>query len=155
MIVESKVDFQKKLDKLKHFKILGIDYGYKKTGLAIYNSLVNISLPFKMISRVNDNMNELYTIIDDKLINGIIIGLPLKLDGKEPDNIDVINEFARKLSDQTKLPIFFSDERFTTNYSHALLKEYGMKRKKREEVDDMLSAVIILQNFFVKPSFFN
>ena len=149
MIYESKGDFLRQLNKLKSFKILGIDFGEKKSGLALYNSEVNVAIPLVVIKEIRKNLNSLLKCTQDKGINGMIIGLPLQLDGSTTENTQNIVEFAKMLDAKTKLPIILSDERFTTALANTLLKETNLKRKKRNQVDDAVAASILLENFFL------
>ena len=148
MIFESKDEFLNKLNKLENFKVLGIDFGTKKSGLAIYNSTIKIVTPLQILQNINQNFNELLKIIDENCINGIIIGNPIKLNGLDTENMNQINKLAKLLSNEIKLPIILVDERFTTSLANTLMKQANIKRKKRNKIDDLVSASIILEEFF-------
>ena len=148
MIFESKDEFLNKLNKLKDFKVLGIDFGTKKSGLAIYNSSIKIVTPLRILQNISQNFNELLKLIDQNHINGIIIGNPIKLNGFETENNSHINKLTELLSNTTKLPIILADERFTTSLANTILKQVNIKRKKRNQIDDLVSASIILEEFF-------
>ena len=149
MIYESKGDFLHQLNKLKSFKVLGIDFGERKSGIALYNSEINIAIPLVVIKEIRKNLNSLLKCIQEKAINGMVIGLPLQLDGSTTENTQNIVEFTKMLDAKTKLPIILSDERLTTALANTLLKEAKLKRKKRNEVDDAVAASILLENFFL------
>ena len=148
MIFESKDEFLNKLNKLENFKVLGIDFGTKKSGLAIYNSAIKIVTPLITFYNITQNFNKLLDLIDKNSINGIIIGKPIKLSGHETENINEINKIAKLLSNSTNLPLIFIDERFTTSLANTILKQANIKRKKRNQIDDLVSASIILEEFF-------
>ena len=148
MIYESKDDFLIPLNKLRNFKVLGIDFGEKKSGLAIYNSEVSLAIPLMVFKEIHKNLNDLFKLIQDRDINAIIIGLPLKLDGSTTKGTENIVKFAKMLDAKVNMPIILSDERFTTRLADTLLKEANIKRKKRNQVDDLIVACILLENFF-------
>lgn len=148
MIFESKAEFLNKLNKLENFKVLGVDFGTKKSGLAIYNSSIKIVTPLQILQNISQNFNKLLELIDENYITGIIIGKPIKLNGLDTENINQINKLAALLSNSTKLPIILVDERFTTSLANTLMKQANIKRKKRNQIDDLVSASIILEEFF-------
>ena len=148
MIYESKDDFLHQLGQLKNFKVLGIDFGEKKSGLALYNSEINLAIPLVVFKEIQKNLNSFLKFIQDKTIDAIIIGLPLQLDGSITRNAKSVIEFAKILDKKTNLPIILSDERFTTTTANILLKEANLKRKKRNQIDDAVAAYILLEDFF-------
>ncbi|MSO13550.1 Holliday junction resolvase RuvX [Rickettsiales endosymbiont of Trichoplax sp. H2] len=148
MIFESKDEFLNKLNKLENFKVLGIDFGTKKSGLAIYNSSIKIVTPLQILQNITQNFNKLLELIDENCINGIIVGKPVKLNGLDTENINQINKLVKLLSNETKLPIILVDERFTTSLANTLMKQANIKRKERNKIDDLVSASIILEEFF-------
>jgi putative Holliday junction resolvase len=148
MIYESKADFLKQLAKLEKFKVLGIDFGEKKSGLAIYNSEIRMAMPLVTFREIEQNLENLLVLIQENKIAGIIIGLPLQLNGNTTINTQNIAKFAEKLGMRIATPITFSDERCTTSLANTLLKEANIKRKKRNQIDDVVAACILLENFF-------
>ena len=148
MIYESKDDFFKQLATLEKFKVLGVDFGEKKSGLAIYNSEIRMAMPTEIFRDIEQNLESLVMLIREKRIDAIIIGLPLKLDGSTTINTKAIVKFAEDLGAKLDMPIIFSDERCTTSLANTLLKEANVKRKKRNQIDDVVAACILLENFF-------
>ena len=148
MIYENKDDFLAQVSKLKKFKVLGIDFGEKKSGLAIYNSEINLAMPLAIFKEIYKNLDGLFELIQNNVINAIIVGLPLKLDGSATNHTENIVKFTNILELKTKLPIILSDERCTTMLANTLLKEANLKRKMRNQVDDVVVACILLENFF-------
>ncbi|WPX96607.1 Holliday junction resolvase RuvX [Candidatus Bandiella euplotis] len=148
MICESKADFLKTLKELKIFKVLGIDFGARKSGLAIYNSEIRLAIPTEVFEDIEKNLEVLLTLIKEMDINGIIIGLPLKFDGSIAANAKHIVKFAETLATKAHIPTILSDERCTTALANTLLKESNIKRKKRNQIDDIVAACILLENFF-------
>ena len=148
MIFESKSEFLNELNNLNKFKVLGIDFGLKKSGLAIYTSEINIVTPLAIFNDITSNFDNLTLLLKENRINAIIIGYPLKLDGNETIYTKKIKKFADTLIDKVNLPIILSDERFTTSLANTLLKEVNLKRKVRNKMDDIVAASILLENFF-------
>jgi putative Holliday junction resolvase len=148
MIFESKSEFLNELNNLNKFKVLGIDFGFKKSGLAIYMSEINIVTPLTIFNDITSNFDNLALLLKENRINAIIIGYPLKLDGNETIYTEEIKKFADTLVDKVNLPIILSDERFTTSLANTLLKEVNLKRKVRNKMDDVVAASILLENFF-------
>ncbi len=148
MIFESKGEFLNELNKLNKFKVLGIDFGLKKSGLAIYNSEVNIVIPLTIFNNITSQFDKLIQLLSENRVNAVIVGYPLHLDGNETAQTDEIKKFAAMLVSEANIPIILSDERFTTSLANTLLKEAKLKRKVRNKMDDMVSASILLENFF-------
>jgi len=148
MIFESKGEFLNELNKLNKFKVLGIDFGFKKSGLAIYNSEVNVVTPLIIFNNITSEFDKLIKLLSENRVNAVIVGYPLHLDGNETAQTDEIKKFAGMLVSKVNIPIILSDERFTTSLANTLLKEAKLKRKVRNKMDDMVSASILLENFF-------
>ncbi len=89
---------------------------------------------------------ELQTIIDKEIICGIVIGLPLNMDGSEGPKCQSTRDFATNFSNIVNLPITFWDERLTTVAAERSLLLADLSRKKRKQVVDSIAAVLILQN---------
>ncbi len=132
-------------------RIIGIDFGLKRIGVAISNSLLSFAMPLGRVERVKDDkktvQNILQLIKDYKDISKIIIGLPLHLSGNESEMSLEVRKFAAFLELETKIPVEFIDERLTSKNANALLKEMDMNRKNREKHIDTLSATLILQTY--------
>ena len=120
----------------------------KKSGLAIYNSEVNIVIPLTIFNNITSQFDKLIQLLSENRVNAVIVGYPLHLDGNETAQTDEIKKFAAMLVSEANIPIILSDERFTTSLANTLLKEANLKRKVRNKLDDMVSASILLENFF-------
>jgi putative Holliday junction resolvase len=132
-------------------RIVGIDFGLKRIGVAISNSLLSFAMPLGRVDRVKDDKKTVENILellkDYKDISKIVIGLPLHLSGNESEMSSEVRKFAAFLEAQTKIPVEFIDERLTSKNADTLLKEMDMNRKKREKHIDTLSATLILQTY--------
>lgn len=127
--------------------IISIDYGSKKLGTALSALGHSMCLPYKLISKTDDNdkIKELLDIIKDKNICAIIIGLPINMDGTPSEQTAITLKFAKELSAKTDLPIFMQDERLTSKLAGNLLKGFGLNRKQRNAQDDLTAASLILE----------
>jgi len=148
MLLKSKDEFLKIFQCISDFKIIGIDYGTVKTGVAVYNSSVNMVLYTHVIKDFRNNYDEFLNLYRKYKPSGVVVGLPLKKSGKLPDNFQEINEVCKRLIKETELPLYLSDERYTTALAHVLLKQANKSRLQRSKVDDQLSASLILENLF-------
>ncbi len=121
-------------------KILGIDYGRKKIGVAVGDTMTKLAepLPVLSISKIKDQISKIAT---DNGIKKIVIGLP----GGEMD--EEIKKFGEKLEKQTGAKVEYSDETLTTQDAQRILIASGRKRKSRKEKEDSVAAAIMLQLF--------
>ena len=133
---------------LKNTKpIIGIDYGEKKTGLAISTPDHSFAMPFQLIINYSqkDKIKKITYIIKSLEICAVIMGLPLNMNGTTSIQTNIIKHFTYKLNNKLKnIPIFFQDERLTSKMANNSLKLLGIKRKNRNANDDLISANIIL-----------
>ncbi len=134
-------------------KIMGIDYGKARIGIAISDALGMVANPVGTVgekffpAQVSAVAQQVKTLKPSK----IILGLPKNMDGSEGDSAALVREFAEKLFLETDVPYEFLDERLTTVSAHKFLNEMNVSgSKKRKGVVDTLSAVIILQNYLDK-----
>lgn len=91
-------------------KILGIDFGKKRLGLALYDTSVGVAVPFGLF----EDASRLSEIVRTERVDRIVIGLPLGLDGKENDVTALVRAFGDGLKKTTGIPIDFFDERFSS-----------------------------------------
>lgn len=121
-------------------KILGIDYGRKKIGLAIGDTVTKLAEPLPVLSKSNIK-DQISKITIDNDIEEIVIGLPSgKMDGE-------IKMFGEKLEKQTGVSVEYFDETLTTQDAQEILIASGRKRKSRKEKEDSVAAAIMLQLF--------
>ncbi len=134
-------------------KIMGIDYGKARIGIAISDALGMVANP---VETVNEKFfpNQISLVakkVKELSPTKIVLGLPRNMDGTEGDSAALVREFAEKLFEETNVPYELLDERLTTVSAHKLLSEMNVSgSKKRKGVVDTLSAVIILQNYLDK-----
>ena len=128
--------------------LLGIDLGEKRVGLSISDRTQSIASNYITLEKKNFSFFslDLQSIIDKEAICGIVIGLPLNMDGSEGPKCQSTRDFAKNFSNIVDIPITFWDERLTTVAAEKSLLLADLSRKKRRLVIDSVAAVLILQN---------
>ena len=130
-------------------KIMGIDYGDARTGIAISDLLCSIVGRTTVIHsrRPEKTLEEIKQLVQDNQISEIVIGLPKNMDGSQGFRADACKELGGLLKSRTDIPIEFWDERLTTVSAHKILNENNVRGKKRKAVVDAVAAEIILQDY--------
>ena len=127
--------------------IMGLDLGTRTIGTAVSDILRGIATPQHTIRRRKFTLDaaDLLSLAADRAIGGIVLGLPLNMDGSEGPRAQSTRAFARNLSRLTELPIAYWDERLSTVAAERALLEADASRKRRAERIDAVAAGIILQ----------
>ena len=130
-------------------KLLGLDLGTRTIGVAISDGMRYSATPLETIRRTKftADANRLLELIAENTAVGIVLGLPLNMDGSEGPRVQSTRAFARSLAQKTDLPLVFWDERLSTSAVTRMLIEADTRRDKRAEVVDKLAASYILQGF--------
>lgn len=130
-----------------HGPVLGLDFGDKTIGVAVSDTFRSVATPFRTIRRTKftTDAEELLSIVADRNAVGLVLGLPLNMDGSEGPRVQKTRAFARNLSRLTPLPIAFWDERLSTVAAERALLEADTSRRRRAEVIDHVAAGFILQ----------
>ena len=128
-------------------KLLGLDLGTKTIGVAISDGMRYSATPLETIKRTKftGDAERLKVLIAENAAVGIVLGLPLNMDGSEGPRAQSTRAFARNLSQRIAIPIVFWDERLSTSAVTRTLIEADVRRDKRAEVVDKLAASYILQ----------
>lgn len=128
-------------------KLMGIDLGTKTIGIAISDAMRYSATPLETIKRAKftADAERILALIAQNGVIGIVIGLPLNMDGSEGPRVQSTRAFVRNLAQKTDLPIAFWDERLSTSAVTRTLIEADVSRAKRAEVVDKLAASYILQ----------
>lgn len=139
---------------VKPKRIIGIDFGIARLGIAISDERCVIAMPYKTMKaskKTEQTIASLLEVIKElenqSIISEIVIGLPLMMSGKVGFLADEVKHFASLLKEAIALPITLWDERLTTVQAERSLRESSFSRKKRTQHVDTVAAVIILQNF--------
>jgi putative Holliday junction resolvase len=128
-------------------RLIGIDLGTKTIGLAVSDVERRIASPLKTLKRAafRKDADALVAVFAEFAIAGVVIGLPLDLEGRDGPRTQSTRAFARNLMTRTDLPIAFWDERFSTAVVLRSLIENDVSRARRAEVVDKMAAAYILQ----------
>jgi putative Holliday junction resolvase len=127
--------------------IAGLDLGTVTIGVAVSDRLLSVATPLETIKRKKFGLDadRLDAIIAARGIAGLVLGLPLNMDGSEGPRVQSTRAFARNLAARCPLPIAFWDERLSTVAAERALLEADTSRKRRAEVIDHVAAGFILQ----------
>ncbi|MEA3470423.1 MAG: Holliday junction resolvase RuvX [Thermodesulfobacteriota bacterium] len=134
-------------------RILGLDYGRKRIGVAICDEMGVVARSLCAIERkgLEKDMAEIKRLAGEFNVEKIVIGYPLTLDGKEGIQCKRVSKFAEMLEERLSLPIVKWDESLSTKEAEDILIEADMCRKKRRKRVDKLAAAIILQRYLDRP----
>ncbi|MBI4687157.1 MAG: Holliday junction resolvase RuvX [Nitrospirae bacterium] len=127
-------------------RILGLDVGDKHIGVAVSDSLRLIAQGLKTIDRQNC-IKKLREVIEEYEVDSIVVGIPKMLNGTIGIQGEKVLKFAEELKSLLSLPVHLWDERLSTVAAERVLLEADTSRKKRRELRDKISAVIILQGY--------
>ena len=127
-------------------RFLGVDYGTKRVGLAISDSLGITARPLSVVPR-SAVVEEVVNLVKEHDIGTIVVGLPTGLSGDEGMSASEARKLADELGAATGAEVILADERYTSRMADDALLESGMKRRKRRENVDKVAAAIILQDY--------
>jgi putative holliday junction resolvase len=127
--------------------IAGLDFGEKTIGIAISDLRRQVATPLETLRRIKFTQDaaKLLELLTLRGANGIVLGLPLNMDGSEGPRVQATRAFARNLAVLTDLPITYWDERLSTVAATRALLEADTSRAKRKQVIDAVAAGYILQ----------
>lgn len=145
MILEDIIDFQAALP--LSGPLIGLDLGSHTIGVAVSDGLRSVASPIETIRRkkFKTDAEALLALCDARDVVGIVLGLPLNMDGSEGPRCQSTRAFARNLSGVSALPIGYWDERLSTVAAERALLEADTSRRRRAEVIDHVAASFILQ----------
>lgn len=131
-------------------RLLGVDFGLKRVGLAVCDATRTLASPLGVYrtKSMRDTIDYVAELAVKEGVSGIVVGLPLNLDGTESVQSGRVRAFSRNLERVTGLSVALVDERLTTVEADELLAEAGVKSKSRRDgLVDSLAAKIILQSY--------
>ncbi len=130
-------------------KLLGVDYGTVRIGLAVTDPDRKLAFPLTIYRRRDPAADATYfrDVIRREEIGGLVIGLPLHTSGREGQKAAQARAFGRWLAETTGLPAVYFDERFTTTEAEAALWSAGLTHGRRKERRDAVAAQIMLQSY--------
>jgi len=129
--------------------IIGIDYGQRRTGVAISDPMGMLASPVSVIEAEGRRklIAQLCDIATQRRAEQFVLGLPLRTDGTKGDKALVCEALAEQLRTQSSLPVVLWDERFSSVQAHQALGAAGKRAKNRKSIIDAVAAVFILQSY--------
>ena len=128
-------------------RLLGLDLGEKTIGLALSDRLLTVATPFDTLKRGKfaADAARLDIIMIAQGVGGLVVGLPLNMDGSDGPSAQSARAFGRNWAGHSQIPLLFWDERLSTSAVTRTLLEADASRRRREQVVDKMAAAYILQ----------
>jgi putative pre-16S rRNA nuclease len=130
-------------------RLLGLDVGDRRIGLAISDPNGQVAVPLRTLRRAAPDgvIDEIAALVAEESVEGIVVGLPLRLDGSSGPQAESVQEFVRKLLSAVEVPVTLWDERLSTVQAEQLLRRDGRSTRRGKGAEDALAAAIILQGY--------
>jgi putative pre-16S rRNA nuclease len=131
----------------RNTRLIGLDLGEKTIGIALSDTLLTVATPMETLKRgkFTADADKLQVIIEKQNVGGIVVGLPLNMDGSDGPSAQSARAFARNFAARSLLPILLWDERLSTAAVTRTLIDADASRRRRAEVVDKMAAAYILQ----------
>ena len=130
-------------------RILALDYGTKRVGVALSDELGWTAQPLETFERrtLDRDVAHVASLVQTHAVREVVLGFPLQLDGREGPAIQAMRTFAEHLERGLPVPLVLWDERLTTKAAEDLLIAADVSRKKRKGAVDRVAAAILLQSY--------
>jgi putative Holliday junction resolvase len=136
-------------------RVLGIDYGARRIGLALSDATATLASPWRMLQRPPSEAETLREMIEhitqlqneDDGLEAVVIGWPRRLDGSATDQTPIVETFARALKAQLDVPVVLQDERLSSTEAESRLARREKDWRKRKQRLDAAAAAVILQDY--------
>lgn len=133
-------------------RVLGIDFGERRIGLALSDPTGTLASPLPTLKRragKRPPLAALERLVEEHDVEAIVLGLPLNLEGGDSEWTRTVRDVGRKLSERTGLPVHLVDERFTSVRAERAVRGVGLPKGKREQKErvDAAAAILILQGW--------
>lgn len=128
-------------------RIVAIDYGKKRIGLAVSDKERKTALPVQTVEGGKKALQNIRASLPLKEVDLILVGLPLEMSGARGEMSQVVEEFAKMLENALNIPVQLIDERLTSKGADSKLRELSLSRKARTEKLDMVAACMLLQTY--------
>jgi len=134
-------------------RILAIDYGDRRTGLAATDWTGSIAVPLPRIEERDPDalVRAIVEIVRERETEVVVLGLPLCVDGTVGDRARKTQAMQQRLAKALPCPVTTVDESHTTDEAHELLKQGGLKASKRKQLADSIAALVILDRYRSRP----
>lgn len=133
-------------------RVLGLDLGRRRIGLAISQPAGGLALPLATLERRGReaDLRALRQIVHERAVERIVVGLPIHLNGRVGPEAEEAQAFASLLAEATGLPVDTLDERWTTVEAERALRTTGRRRRDRRKVVDSVAATILLRTYLAR-----
>ncbi len=128
-------------------RVLGVDPGSKRCGIAITDSKPSMAFPRPAIARDDKTLTRLRELVEEESVSTVVIGRPVSLAGNDTASTKDADEFIAQVRDHVNVPVIQFDERLTTRDAQKSLSEAGLTTKASRDRIDSAAAVIMLQNY--------
>ena len=134
---------------MENKRILALDYGTKRIGMALSDELGWIAQPLQTLNRrtLERDIAHIASLIGIHEVGQVLLGFPIQLDGREGPAIQAMREFQSRLEQGVTVPVILWDERLTTKAAEDFLIAADVSRRKRKGVVDRIAASILLQSY--------
>ena len=136
-------------------RVLGIDYGARRIGLALSDATATLASPWRMLQRPPSEAETLRMLIteittlknDDDGLAAVVVGWPRRLDGSPTDQTPIVESFAQSLKAKIEVPVILQDERLSSTEAESRLARRERDWRKRKQLLDAAAAAVILQDY--------
>jgi putative Holliday junction resolvase len=134
-------------------KVLAVDYGSRRVGLAVGDFLTRVSTPLGQVAAASRQavLDEILKRIGEFEVDRIVVGYPLNMDGSRGAACAAVDRFVLWLRRRLPLPVILVDEKLSSFEAEEMGKQVARDFRKRKAFLDSLSAQVILQNYFAQP----
>ncbi len=134
---------------MEYYRVLAIDYGTVRVGIALSDPMRIIASPYRTIQLESDTqvISEIIEIIREQSVKEIVLGLPLNLSGEDTIQTGKTRDFCQLLKESIDLPVKWQDERFTSKESEAEIRKMGLSPKQGRKIVDQIAASLILRSY--------
>lgn len=128
-------------------RVLGVDYGTRRVGLALSDSARTVALPYRTLPAGPQLLDAIAAVVEREGVVEVVVGLPLGLRGQETERTREVRAFAEKLQARLGIPVHLVDERLTSLEAERRLREAGRKPSREKHRVDQVAAMLILESF--------
>ncbi len=134
-------------------KVLAVDYGSRRIGLAVGNSQTRVATPLGQVAAASRRvvLDEIVKRVGEFEVERIVVGYPLNMDGSRGPACAAVDRFVGFLRKRLALPVELVDEKLSSFAAEELAKELEPDFRKRKSFLDSMAAQVILQNYFEQP----
>ncbi len=130
-------------------KVLGLDWGTKRIGIAISDRAGKVALgrPSRKREDLESDLDYLEKLVEAEEVREVVIGMPLHMNGDVGESAEKVTEFKRNLEERLSVPVDTVDERLTSSEAERVMVESDLRREERKEKRDRVAATLILQRY--------